>query len=718
MSITLSDKTESSVNGFSLKPQLRPQIAELRDAVLHQKEWQYIPNFPIIDAKSWMEHTSDEDWQLWRARKLANRLAQMPLDLLDGERLVGRPQLRAPNAEEASEIEKLKDVIETLPPHCGGDTGHFHPDFEKLFAMGLGGILDEIRTIKASSKDDEQKIFYTACEISMEATSAYVLRVADECESRAVAGTEWSELSRICKTVASEPPSTFHEAMQLLFLVTVALWFGEDHGLTCAGRIDKTLRRFYEADLAAGFITREDALELISCLYIQYNNFMGPGSAVAVIVGGRDGEGNDVTNDLTYLALQARLATKLVYPTLGIAWHENTPAELSDFACKMLSTGIGDPAFFNDELIASGLRDHDVSWEDSYNYMNSTCVEIKPVGASNIWVAAPYVNLPLGILEVMEEITTGVIPEPLDFSAFKSLVKTRISEYITRDAKMFDDAWHKREEIGCQPLASCFIDDCLERGLDFDRGGAKYNWVENSNVGLANLADGLFAIKSLVYESKEFSIAQLQDILKSDYEGQEELRQRILNNLPSYGTDNDEADALAVECAEFLQETTESHIVGLHRYVPGFFCWIIHSYFGEATGATPDGRKAGAAFADGAGAAQGREFCGPTASILSTTKWSHKKAMGGLVQNLKFSENAIATESGRQILLSMIETYLRRGGFEIQVNVVGSNTLRDAQLHPENYPDLIVRVAGYSDYFTHLNPVMQAEVIARTEHMQ
>ncbi len=717
MSITISDKMESSVNGFSLKPQLRPQIAALRDVVLHQKEWAYIPNFQIIDAKSWMEHTPDEDWQLWRARKLANRLAQMPLELLDGERLVGRPQLRNPNVEESSEIERLKDVIETMPPHPGGDTGHFHPDYEKLFALGLGGILDEIRTRKASSKDDEQKTFYTACEISMEATSAYVLRVADECESRAT-GTEWSELARICRKVASEPPSTFHEAMQLLFLVTVALWFGEDHGLTCAGRMDQTLRRFYEADLAAGLITREDALELISCLYIQYNNFMGPGSAVAVIVGGRDGEGNDVTNDLTYLALQARLATKLVYPTLGIAWHENTPAELSDFACRMLSTGIGDPAFFNDELIASGLREHGVSIEDSYNYMNSTCVEIKVVGASNMWVTCPYVNLPKCLLDAMDEIAEGAAPEPADFVSFFSQVKKHLAAQLAIDAEVMNNAWKNREKVGLQPLASCFINDCLEKGLDFDRGGARYNWVENAHVGLANLVDGLIAIKNLVYGSKEISLTEFNNILKSDFEGQEELRERIINNIPSYGTDNDEADSLAVECAHFLQETTESHIVGLHRGVPGFFCWIIHSYFGEVTGATPDGRKAFTAFADGAGAAQGRETCGPTASILSTTKWSHKKVLGGLVQNIKFSESAISTESGRRVLLSLIETYLRRGGFEIQVNVVGAATLRDAQLHPENYPDLIVRVAGYSDYFTHLNPVMQAEVIARTEHMQ
>ena len=169
--------------------------------------------------------------------------------------------------------------------------------------------------------------------------------------------------------------------------------------------------------------------------------------------------------------------------------------------------------------------------------------------------------------------------------------------------------------------------------------------------------------------------------------------------------------------AEFLEETTESNTVGLHSYVPGFFCWVVHERFGAQTGATPDGRMAGFPLADGAGAAQGREKSGPTASVLSTTKWNHQKALGGLVHNVRFSKQALQTDRDLLALRNLIETFLRRGGFEIQVNVVSADVLRDAQEHPENYPDLLVRVAGYSDYFVHLNPNMQAEIIERTEHM-
>jgi len=228
--------------------------------------------------------------------------------------------------------------------------------------------------------------------------------------------------------------------------------------------------------------------------------------------------------------------------------------------------------------------------------------------------------------------------------------------------------------------------------------------------------DSLAVIKHLVYETNGLTLLKFRDILKANYEGYEDLRQRIRNRFPVYGNDDDEIDSLAVKWATFLEQTTESNTVGLHRYVPGFFCWIMHEHFGSSTGATPDGRKSGFPLADGAGASQGREKSGPTASILSTTKWSHKEAIGGLVHNIRFSKNALRTSKDLAALRKLIETYMRRGGFEIQANVLNTEDLRDAQAHPENYPDLLVRVAGYSDYFVHLNPNMQAEVIARTEH--
>jgi pyruvate-formate lyase len=699
---------------------LRTDIAKLRDIALTKKAWHGVPTMPLIDGRSWSRREIDEDWLIWRAKRVQGRLREMPIEIFPEELIVGRPEMRPPNPDEVHAINESQPVLSQIPPFPGGDAGHFHPDFDKLLTLGIQGIMDEIKSRMDATDDEEKRTFYRACEMAIQGFSEYAVRVAGKCSESAKQYPEHAEslhkLSDICLNISTEPPKTFHEAIELMYLGIISLWFGEDHGLTTPGRMDQTLRPFYEADINAGRITWNEAFDLICCLYIQTNMILGPGSAESVIVGGRDGQGHNVTNDLTYLCLSARMATKLVYPTVGLAWHEGTPSELTDFACKMISTGIGDPAFFNDELIAEGLRDHGVSYQDSYNYMNSTCVEIKVCGASHMWVTAPYFNCPNALLEVMDMIADGRLKEPSSFRELNTNVQNRIAEHVKGAAQSLDRVWYQREKTGCFPLASCLISDCLEKGLDFDRGGARYNWVENSFVGLANLVDSLVAINELIYQTKELTILQLRDILKANYEGHEDLRQRVRNRFPAYGNDHEEIDSLAVEWAHFLEQTTESNIVGLHKYVPGFFCWVMHEVFGSGTGATPDGRKAGFPLADGAGASQGREKSGPTASILSTTKWDHKKAIGGLVQNVRFSKNALRTEQDLMALRNLIETYMRRGGFEIQVNVLNSETLKDAQLHPENYPDLLVRVAGYSDYFIHLNPNMQAEVIARTEH--
>ena len=695
-------------------PSLGADNTTLRERVLDRQQTAIpnIPTLPLIDAQTWSEH-GDSDWLIWRAHRVAARLREMPLSTSAGERIAGCPELRPPTAAEACAIEAVRAQIESIPPFPGGDSGHFHPDFDKLFRLGIGGLIDEIES-QGSGAADAQAAFYRACGIAMEGLADYCRRVADACE--ATGGPHAATLTHICRRIAGEPPATFHEAIQLMFLTIVALWFGEDHGLTTPGRMDQTLRRFYEADVAAGRLTRAEALELISCLYIQLNALLGPGAAISVLVGGRDSEGRDVTSELTYLCLEARQATQLVYPTVGVAWHEGTPEELTDFAGRMLATGIGDPAFFNDELISAGLRDHGVSEADSCNYMNSTCVEIKVVGTSNIWVASPYFNCAQALLDVIDDVVDASAPAPADFEAIEDLLAQRLTGLVSAAAEQLDDVWQRRAETGGFPLGSCFIADCLERGADFDRGGARYHWAENSFVGLANLVDGLLAIRQLVFESGELTLVELRAVLRADFAGHEPLRQRILNRLSSYGNDDGEVDALAVEWAERLQAITAAQSVGGHRYVPGYFCWIMHGHLGAATGATPDGRRAGVALADGAGAAQGRERHGPTASVLSTTKWSHRQALGGLVHNVRLSQNLLRNDAGRGAMRDLIETYLRRGGFEIQVNVVSTEVLRDAQENPEAHADLLVRVAGYSDYFVHLDATLQAEVIARTEH--
>lgn len=703
-----------------LSVELPPAIQALRDKACR------VQNGPArecvelaeIDARSWQQRGNKQSWPVWRGQRVYDRLTQMPLSLEPGELIVGKPLRRPVDEEHAGRRETARAC---MPEQfwTRGDNGHFHPDYETPFRVGLGGMLRDIDGRLDAENDAERRDFYRGCRRALRGMQAYVSRVADACAEAAdeapEGASEWPELERICRRLVTEPPATFHEAMQLMFLCEIALWFGEEHHLTSPGRMDQTLWPFYEGDRAAGRITPERALHLICCLYIQMNRILGAGSAVAVMVAGRSPDGTPVCNELTYLCLAARLATRLAYPTVGLAWHSEVPEALMDFAVKMLGTGVGCPAVFNDEVIAAGLRDHGVTPDDAHNYVNSTCVEIKVAGASHIWVTRPYFNLAQALLDVLDACAGENENAPESFDEFLSQVKTHLREVIREGAENGDANWRYREKNGGMPLGSCFIRDCIERGLDFDKGGARYQWVENSFVGLANLVDGLVAIRELVYDRQSLSLSEYRHVLETDYAEHEALRQEILNQLPKYGQSNPEADDIAKGMAHFIMTATESQQVGPHRFVPGFFCWIQHERMGRETGATPDGRRAGLPLANGAGAAQGRETRGPTASVLSTTCWDHQPVLGGLVHNVKFSERMFESARDRKAIRNVLETYLRRGGFEIQVNVASVELLRRAQAHPEEYRDLLVRVAGYTDYFVHLNEAMQEEVIARTE---
>lgn len=347
---------------------------------------------------------------------------------------------------------------------------------------------------------------------------------------------------------------------------------------------------------------------------------------------------------------------------------------------------------------------------EAHDYIHSTCVEITPVASSNVWVASPYTNMPQLLLDLME----GEYPS-LDgllhayFDKLDSHIKTNFEEQTYYRSV--------RAQNSINPLLSCFVNDCLERGTDIERGGTRYNWIMPSFVGMANLVDSLYAIKTLVFEEKKLTLSEFKAVLDANFEGNESLRLQILNRIPKYGNDINEIDRyfslisehIVSECAKYTGLHTNANLI------PSVFCWIMHEQFGRVTSATPDGRKAGFPLGDGSGPCQGRELNGPTASVLSSTKWDHSKFIGGVAVNLKFSKASLGKNS-LSTMQSVIHTYLKRGGFEVQINVVDNETLKKAQAMPEAYRDLVVRIGGYSDYFVRLSPEMQAEVILRTAH--
>ncbi len=636
----------------------------------------------------------------------------------EDELIVGRATAVLDEAERQREreaYEKASALYETR-----GQDSHMTVDYPLLLREGISGILERIDRLSQGA-DVAKKRFYGSCRACLEAVErfaqryAYLARkLAEECEDPR-RRKELELIAQTCARVPERPASSFREAVQSVHFLTFCLSInpfrftagGQQFQL---GRPDRYLAPYYEADLKAGRITKDEAQELIDCLAVTINRRVISGLSSGYMVGGRDAEGKTVANDLTRMGIRAVDDVRLVYPAVGLCWTPEMPEDIMDLACETLSHGRSHPAIFNDDLISRSLREYGVSDAESHEYIHSTCVEITPVAASNNWVASPYTNLPQQLLDVMDR-------EYPSLDALTEAVLGRLAERIREHFEEQNALRVSRAKTCINPLLSCFVNDCLERGVDIERGGARYNWIMPSFVGMANLIDSLYAIGKEVFEAKRLTLTELKRILDSNFEGEEALRLRLLNNIDKYGNDVDAVDAYAARITQFIVAECRKYtpVFSGGRLTPSVFCWVMHERFGRETGATPDGRPAGFPLGDGSGPCQGRERCGPTASILSSTKWSHKEMIGGVAVNMKFTKK-IFTEDSAARMKALIRTYLERGGFEIQINVVDRDTLLEAQRDPERYEDLVVRIGGYSDYFVRLSRQMQQEVLLRTEH--
>lgn len=636
-----------------------------------------------------------------------------------GELIVGKPQ--HPASEEEINIwnSGLHTLGEQVSTHFGQDS-HMAIDYSLLLTKGIVGVIDIIDGKMDSCDDSEKLDFYKACRICLEAVCRFSEKYADEAEKMSEScpderyREELLRIAEICRRVPKYPASGFYEAVQSVNFLTYCVSFCPFRYISVLqyqlGRPDRHFYSYYKDDIKSGNIDDEFAQLLLDCLAIQINNRVPRGLSSGYMIGGRDENGNIVANELTIMLMQVIDDVRLVYPSVGLCMSKDTPREYLAKACEVLSHGRSHPAIFNDDLISEGLVGYGVSPKESHSYIHSTCVEITPAASSHIWVASPYTNMPQLLLDIMDR----------EYDSLDELIKAYFERLDERIKHNLDDQLvYRRERMkrGADPLLSCFVNDCLERGTDIERGGARYDWIMPSFVGVANLVDALYAIKKLVFEDKRITLVKFREICESDYENCEDFRLEILNCIEKYGNDDPDVDGyfsvitkhIASECAEYADEKTG------FRLVPSVFCWVMHERFGSVTKATPDGRKAGFPLGDGSGPCQGREHKGPTASIISTTSWCHCDFIGGVAMNMKFSKKTFTADSGKK-MEALINTYLMRGGFEIQLNVVDRDTLLEAQKNPENYRDLVVRIGGYSDYFVNLSPAMQAEVLLRTAH--
>lgn len=666
----------------------------------------------IVDAASFKATEGIGSWPLRRAHLSKARLSSCRFEFSPSDGMAGRPAelSRVAPAELAAAQEYLKTI-----PGAGGQTGHCELDLSEAFAVGLDGLRKKITKAKAGASSAEQDALL-GFELGLDGLSAMLRNAA--AAARGV-GPDGDLVAASCERIASAAPETFLDASHLLWFVDLAVMHGDGAGLVVPGHIDRSLLPFFRRDLAEGIIDQDRALFLLECLYLHINTYISDGLAMSVMVGGRDSSGEDVTNELSYLCLEALRRTALVYPTVGVCWHEGTPEALTDLTVELISKGFSTPAFFGDETIQRGLRHYGVPAKASCWYINSTCVEITPSGSSNVWVASPYFST-CGIL--MEEIAAQAASgSPVaSFDAFLDSYFQRLGQKITEAVAAQNGARENRRRYISMPVQSVFTRDCVARRKDINDGGATYNWVECSFVGLANLADSLMVLRGEVFDKRTMTFASMKALLDADFQGDEAARLRFLNSYPKYGNNNPEVDSLVGLVVGRAQEFCAKHkmLPDNSPFVPGSFCWIMHERLGMQCGATPDGRHALLPFADGGGPAQGREREGATAAALSTTTWDHSNMIGGVAFNMKFNRALFDGPQSLVGLKGVILTYLRRGGFETQVNVVDHEVLLKAKANPEAHRDLVVRIGGYTDYFVRLSPQMQDEVISRSSHTQ
>ena len=551
---------------------------------------------------------------------------------------------------------------------------------------------------------------------------------------------ELRRVAEVCSWVPAHAPRDFWEAIQTYWFSHLAV-ITELNGWDAfsPGHLDQHLEPFFRRGLQDGTLTRERARELLSCLFVKFNNHPAPPKVgvtnaesatytdfANIDLGGLRRDGSDGVGEVSHLLLEVIDELHLVQPSPNIQVSRVTPEHFLRQACRVIRKGYGYPAVFNADGVVTQLLRKGKTVEDAREGGTSGCVETGAFG-KEAYILTGYFNLPK-ILELT--LHDGLNPrsgrqlgphtgDPRAFAGFDELFRAwEIQLQHLVDVKVQGN--HRIEQLYAHdmpaPFLSLITSDCIERGLDYNAGGARYNTSYIQGVGIGTLTDSLAALKTHVFDDRSVSMGDLLDGLAADYDGQEVLRQRLRNQSPKWGNDDPAADDLMQAAFEAFIRTVDGRPNGRGgTYGVDMLPTTSHVYFGSVTGATPDGRAAGAPLSEGISPSQGMDRLGPTAVIRSMAKMDQAQTCGTLL-NMKFSPSLLEGEDGIEKLARLIRTYFRLGGHHVQFNVVSATTLREAQATPDGYRDLIVRVAGYSDYFCDLSRALQDEIIARTEH--
>lgn len=658
--------------------------------------------------------------RLRRAYAEADILYGMTPVINDGELISGLPNHDRLTPEELKEYHELERMMKAAPDTGGLTLGHMALDYEKLLRVGVSGLLDEVRERRAgldivgnAMEDLPKDEFYEGCEIELTALCDLADRYADyaaslaEKETDPVRKEELRTTAENFRVVPRYPAKTFHQALQCIHFYNMSLW-----ELYYFGRVDRYLEPYYTADLKAGRITYEKAVELYTCFMLLPEAYVLPNVAIDAMLGGRDRAGNLVENDVTYAALDAIHYAHTANGKVTLAISKDTSEKLLRRAIQCNAAGLTQPALFNDDLIIEAFVRRGVSLEDARDYCNTGCAEVTPCGHSGCYVVAPYHNLMQILLDTMKQYKDGE-GEKVFWKKFEETTHKAIADANT----ILNYRQMERSRVGAETTrASCLVHDCLESGHGIDEGGARYNYTEPNFLGFASVIDSLRVLRELVF-SGEYRMADFLEILESDFAGNEVLRQRILNRIPHFGTNEQSTDDLAAAFADMLVRCCDgiSNFRGVKPLIPGVFSYVEHSRFGAKTIASPDGRHAGYPLSSGSSPVQGREIKGPTAALLSSTAWKQIDYLGGVAINIKFAKGQMSGENEDK-MLAFIKVFLERGGYQMQLNCIDNEVLLAAQKDPEKYADLLVRVGGFSAYFCKLPPLMQQEIIDRDVH--
>lgn len=637
---------------------------------------------------------------------------------------------------------------------------HLAVNYERILKDGLRGYEKRAKEYKATlDLTDPESIdkycFYNAVLIVLEAVRNFANRYSvlakdlAEKEMNQERKIELLEISRICSKVPYEPAETFQEAVQSVWFIQLILQIESNGHSLSYGRFDQYMYPYYDRDIKNGTIKESEALELLTCLWIktltinkvrsQAHTLSSAGSPMYqnVTIAGQTTDKKDAVNDLSFLVLKSVAQTRLTQPNLTVRYHKNINKQFLDECVEVMRLGFGMPALNNDEIIIPSFMDWGVKEEDAYNYSAIGCVETAVPGK---WgyrcTGMSYINFPRMLLCTMNngvDLTSnkrftkgyGYFTE---MESYEELLKAwdKTVREITRYSVIVENAIDKASERDVPDvLCSALTDDCIARGKTIKEGGAVYDFISGLQVGIANMADCLAAIKKLVYEEKKITRQELWNAILDDFSSPEnkKIQEMLIREAPKYGNDDDYVDQLIVEAYDSYIDEIEKYPntrynrgpIGGIRYA-GTSSISANVGQGMSTMATPDGRNAFEPLAEGCSPAHNSDKNGPTAVFKSVSKLRTNKITGGVLLNQKMTPQMLSTEENRQKLELLIQTFFNRlHGYHVQYNIVSKETLIDAQKHPEKHKDLIVRVAGYSAFFNVLSKKTQDDIIGRTE---